>query len=102
MKRRRSARLSAVARIFSTASLPLLTIAAAGRQQPFQPAETAAVYRRQQSGCLTNFYSCANQGIRLQRRVLRDRAVLCSRREQPARLLSGQVSVLVVYIRLSL
>ncbi len=62
MKRRRSARLSAVARIFSTASLPLLTIAAAGRQQPFQPAETAAVYRRQQSGCLTNFYSCANQG----------------------------------------
>ncbi len=33
------------------------------QQRPFRPVETAAaLHRRQQNGCLANFYSCADQG----------------------------------------
>ncbi|KAK4177668.1 hypothetical protein QBC36DRAFT_126752 [Triangularia setosa] len=60
MKTRRSVSLIAP---FSTL---LLTLTAASsvyaNLQPFQPAETAAIVAKRQQGCLSNFYSCANQG----------------------------------------
>ncbi|OIW34514.1 hypothetical protein CONLIGDRAFT_638868 [Coniochaeta ligniaria NRRL 30616] len=47
----------------STLLLLALSSLATASQLPFQPAETAQpLARRQQQGCLTNFYSCASQG----------------------------------------
>lgn len=48
-----------------TSTLLLLTLSslASASQLPFQPAETAhPLARRQQGGCLTNYYSCDSQG----------------------------------------
>ncbi|VBB72779.1 Putative protein of unknown function [Podospora comata] len=60
MRTRRSACLPA------PLSTLLLALAAAcsvcANLQPFQPAETAAIVAKRQQGCLSNFYSCANQG----------------------------------------
>ncbi|RKU45247.1 hypothetical protein DL546_003270 [Coniochaeta pulveracea] len=40
-----------------------LSSTASSLQQPFQPAQTPApVARRQQDGCLANYYSCSSQG----------------------------------------
>lgn len=48
----------AAAALFFAAALPTGN----AYLQPFQPVETAKTVAKRQSGCLTNFYSCADQG----------------------------------------